>query len=797
MALRRRFMRQGSRGVSSTPWSTGSFSGALVVLVAIAATALADAQQMTTPPARPPIHGRVVAAENGMALARVRILVHTTDPLAEPVLTDDDGRFMVPAPTGSASGTIRVTATKPGFAVLTASTTMTDIAARQLSLRMERGAAISGRVVDHEGEPVVSALVAVRAIAGGTEPNAAAPALTDTDDLGEFRIGGLPAGRYTVTTLGAPADERSSLTRLHERLQQDSATPLPAPAGTPSTIDLRAGDEVAGVDLTVSRTAPAPAVPTTAANLPPEQLGTGAIRGRVTTTSGRPLVNATVRVMKAGMAVRFAITDRQGGFMVAGLPVGAFLVQASKTGYVALEYGQTRAGTSGRTVSLRDGEARTRIDIALPGGSAVSGTVVDDRGEPVAGVTVRALQIRAVGDMTAATTAAGVRPRRTDDRGRFRLFGMLPGQYVFSAAVDAGVSSPDPRGTFGYAPIFYPGTPEIEAAWRVPVDVGLDVTDINLVFTPTRTVQVTGFAFGADGQPARSVVMFRSQRSSRIMQEPRQAPVGPDGAFSIANVPPGEYVIQVTSPPGPPSAAGVASAEFGMQYVRVSDVSPAPVTVRASAGATLEGRIVSDGGTPVPDARVWAFPTDFDRAPIVGTGPAGLTALDDGTFRIVGVTGTRRIVLLRAPPGWYLRSATVDGSDALHAPFDFGLDEKIYRNVEVVMASDAAAVTGEVLDAAGTPISDYSVVVFSIDRNQWYRNSQSMKTARPNQDGSFRIDGLPPGDYWAAALDRLDGTAGAGEWQSPELLQTLPSRAERLTVAGGEVRRMRLRLIKR
>jgi hypothetical protein len=234
-----------------------------------------------------------------------------------------------------------------------------------------------------------------------------------------------------------------------------------------------------------------------------------------------------------------------------------------------------------------------------------------------------------------------------------------------------------------------------------------------------------------------------------------------------------------------------------MQYVRVSDANPAPVTVRATAGSTLEGRLVSESGEVVAGARVWAFPTDFDRSPVIGSGPAGLTMREDGTFRIAGVTGSRRIVLQQAPPGWYLRSAMVNGVDAHTTPFDFGLEERTVRDVEVVLASDGATLAGHAVDADGAAVADYSIVVFSTDRNQWFPLSQRLKAGRPSQDGSFRIEGLPPGEYWATAVDRLEAMPGAGEWQRPELLEQLTRRAQRLTIGGGTVRRVTLPLVAR
>jgi hypothetical protein len=432
----------------------------------------------------------------------------------------------------------------------------------------------------------------------------------------------------------------------------------------------------------------------------------------------------------------------------------------------------------------------------------VTGTVIDDTGEPVAGVTVRALQLRTVGDLVMAATAPGGGARQTDDRGRYRIFGLLPGRYLISASADAGVASPDPDGTYGYAPVFYPATHDVAAASTLEIGGAGegDRTGVNLVFVRSRTHTISGFAFDAAGRAANEVVVFPSQRSSRIMLEPRRQAVAPDGAFSVSNVPAGEYVVQVIARSANTTAGpgGTAPIEFGMRYLTVSDRAPGPVTVRATRGSIVEGQIAAREGGEVPDVTLWPLPTDFDRSPIAGSGPAGFSRLEDGRFRVIGVTGPRRFEVRGAPDGWYLASLTVNGQDALNSPFDFGLEGRPFTDVEAVLSSGGAGISGRVVDARDAAITDYSVVVFAADPAQWFRSSQQLKASRSDRDGRFRFSGLPPGDYFVSALDVLEGSpGGGGEWQNPAVLEELSSRAQRITLAEREVHRGTFRLLER
>jgi hypothetical protein len=72
-----------------------------------------------------------------------------------------------------------------------------------------------------------------------------------------------------------------------------------------------------------------------------------------------------------------------------------------------------------------------------------------------------------------------------------------------------------------------------------------------------------------------------------------------------------------------------------------------------------------------------------------------------------------------------------------------------------------------------------------------------MKFARARGDGSFRVAGLPSGDYLVAAVDRIDGTADAGEWQNPRVLEQLAPAAARVSVDEGQSQTTTLRLVRR
>jgi hypothetical protein len=114
---------------------------------------------------------------------------------------------------------------------------------------------------------------------------------------------------------------------------------------------------------------------------------------------------------------------------------------------------------------------------------------------------------------------------------------------------------------------------------------------------------------------------------------------------------------------------------------------------------------------------------------------------------------------------------------------------------EVVVSNAGAIIAGHVTDNRSAPVSNYSVIVFPTDRTKWFPNSRLVKLGRPSQDGAFEVASLPPGEYWVAAVDEIQGNQNAGEWENPEVLESLATRATRVTLAERERFMTVLRLI--
>jgi hypothetical protein len=118
-------------------------------------------------------------------------------------------------------------------------------------------------------------------------------------------------------------------------------------------------------------------------------------------------------------------------------------------------------------------------------------------------------------------------------------------------------------------------------------------------------------------------------------------------------------------------------------------------------------------------------------------------------------------------------------------------------DVEIVLTTAAASVTGRVTDALGQATADYTVIIFSTSADLWYDGSRFLAVTRPKPDGTFAVANLPPGDYCVVAVDRMQGTERSGEWQDPAFLDSIAPRGARVTLGEGQVASITPRLMVR
>lgn len=550
---------------------------------------------------------------------------------------------------------------------------------------------------------------------------------------------------------------------------------------------------------------PAPAAPTstrpgmpgapprdTSARGPAAAVGTGIVRGRIVAgDTGLPLRRARVMLnAMGGGEPRVTLSDADGAFAFDALPAGRYQLRGSKARYVDGTLGARRSGTAGRPFELADGQTFDSVVLTLAAAGVITGRVLDDFGDIMPGVNVMPMRYRTINGERQLMPMG--RPHTTDDTGTFRLYGLSPGTYYVSARAEEmnrmGPAVMDATVT-GFAPTFYPGTPVEAEAQPIEVVAGAEVVaDVSLV--AARLTSVTGVVVDPSGARATGghVMTMQGGRSgTRGFGGSGGGMIKPDGTFTVSGLAPGEYVLQARPHFGTNPMFDDATTN------RRERVATASVTVSGEPIVGLRLAVVDpiripvnpifeDASAPRPE-RVHVYASSAN-----GIGGGNTAIRDDGRLSLEVVPGSYQLSASAMPP-WQVKRVAYRGREV--ELDDVDLTAEPGGRIDVVFTTRSTTVHGGVTDAAGKPVAEYTVVIFPADAGQAKRaDYRRMRTARPDQQGRFKAERLPPGDYLAAAVVELDMEGGF----DPEILDGLRPSAKPLRLREGETTTLQLTL---
>jgi hypothetical protein len=532
--------------------------------------------------------------------------------------------------------------------------------------------------------------------------------------------------------------------------------------------------------------------------------GTAEVGGIVRASAGTPAVRALVLIAGTDVGViRVTSTDAAGRFSFAGLPPGRFLIGAGKPSYLAALYGAGRPGRPGTPISLAAGQKIADMSLELTRGAVIAGHVVDEHGQPVIGARVRVLPRREVGDeITIGADAGDPAGATTDDRGAYRVFDLLPGDYVVGL---------QPRGVGGgpplvaYSSVYFPASPRANDAEIIHLAAGDERRDVDLRTSLVSLVRVDGTIAGAPGAAGNVQIQLRpsGQNAAGTVLNSQTTRPGPDGRFAFAAVPPGNYdVVARTLPPPGPQLPGGAPFVPGWATIRVSiaTAAPPPVSLTLQPPLSITGRIVFEGLSQppddVPNIRIGVRPTPGSAVPNT---PEPVLMDKNGRFTIANLTPGRYRLFVVVPPNnvtqvpdWFPRMALIGASDALDVPLTIGAGVEAH-DVSILLTDDAPEIAGTARDAGSSPVAACTVIAFSTDKRFWFPQSRRIVVRQCGGDGLFVFGlaaGLPPGEYYVAALPDL----GPGEQFDSVLLSELAKTAERVKLADGDSKTVDVRV---
>jgi hypothetical protein len=487
-------------------------------------------------------------------------------------ITDETGRFQF---ANLAPGRYNASVSKPAYLPMAygatrpgrpgTSISITGSQAVDLRIALPRGAVITGQVRDQFGEPVqgvqinVSRADAVRPV----DPTRLAGDTLTTDDRGVYRAYGLMPDEYVVSAsmglraLSLLGGDMHQLTRaeIDARLRQldlqagktavaDPQPDTPQPLSYAATfypgtsilanavrIRVAAGEERSGVDI--------PLVPVRAAR----------VSGTILASDVQPqfirptlIPAASPQALMVNPSLSGPAAD--GAFTFTNVTPGRYTLLL-RTGSSTVPYTYATADI------VVDGADISGIVLALRPSLSISGRVVFDATtlKPPENMEIlRVTLVSVTAGQPAATyvapmaNASASAPVRND--GTFRLQGVIPGSYTLQQIAFSG---------WWLRSAVVNGRDILD----FPLEVDGSSTDVTgaVVTMTDRRSELHGTLTSASGQPATefAVVVFPSDRAywrpgARRVKSVRP---GSDGAFSVPDLPAGDYLVAAVTDADP------------------------------------------------------------------------------------------------------------------------------------------------------------------------------------------------------------------------------------------------------
>jgi hypothetical protein len=508
------------------------------------------------------------------------------------------------------------------------------------------------------------------------------------------------------------------------------------------------------------------------AQTPPPATGKCRVAGQVVHFSaGTPVRKVSVRLKRfssepgvsdAPTVANYATTsDDQGRFTFSSVEPGVYWLYAARIGYLEQGYGAREPLLKGSPLRVTAGQDRDSLVIKLTPQSFVYGKVSDEDGDILPNAQV---QVYKAAWVQGRKRFVPVGEALSQDDGSFVVGNLQAGRYYLSAAQPQQDEAPPdgakPRETYGTT--YYPGVADPAAASPVDVAAAADVRGLEIRMRLARAFHIRGRAVNAaTGAPAPQAYLKLTQQDTQ--GEPGHMEVGAvagrDGSFEFRDLAPGSYLIttgsvlfattleaslpaQLGAPanPNPPSSRLV-----GRAVVQVGEQDVDNVVVPLGEGALVTGRVRMQGeepGRPSPWPGLVLSAADGQ-----GEEPIAAQVKPDGTFRIPRIVPNRYSVQVDGlPDNVYVKSVHFEGRDITGQDLD--LASGAGGALEIVLSPDAAGIAGIVRAADGEAAAGATVQVCAGD--------DTVKYVSSDENGQYKVGGLPPGDYRVLAWEEVD-----------------------------------------
>ena len=529
-----------------------------------------------------------------------------------------------------------------------------------------------------------------------------------------------------------------------------------------------------------------------AASVAAQTPSSGAITGQVVAEDGKALADVTVFLSTPGTdrlrgVSRTTTTDGNGNFQFANLADRSYIITAfGQKGYVI----KSPVTAEQMPVRYRPGD---NVTITMTRGGVITGRVANASGDPLINISVAAIRVRdAEGNKTGIITGSGASPRPTDDRGVYRLYGLLPGTYVVVANSSSPSFNGAPSPYYGETPTYHPSSTRDTAA-EVKVASGDEATGIDIRYRGDAGHAVSGKVSGG-GESSEAYygasVALRNVATETIAGSSYVQQSQGESAFAIYGIPDGEY--ELTANRGNSDSSDFFYAEPRRVTIKGADV--ASIELRLMPMATVAGRVTIEKSPDVCDAKLKpgledlsVFATRDEKADASASTSSrnisrNSSADEKGEFKIISlVPGRYRLHTRAANENWFVKfiggppsastakpaagkpaasspaaGSPAAGSDLARVSLSLKSGEK-FTGVTVTIANGGASLRGNVTAKEGTKLPlrlrVYLVPAEATAADDVLRYAERLT----DNTGLFAFTNVAPGKYWLLARVVSDG----------------------------------------
>jgi protocatechuate 3,4-dioxygenase beta subunit len=481
----------------------------------------------------------------------------------------------------------------------------------------------------------------------------------------------------------------------------------------------------------------------------PKKPVTGSVSGRVT-LHGKGAAGIIVGVRNTDFSAQplpaiKATTDSEGNYRITGIPAGSYQVSPMAPAYVVTDLVAARA--RGRTLLLSEGEDVQEVDFSLERGGVIAGRVTDAAGRPVVEeqlTLVTADQNKQNQQMLGPGLGSGA---QTDDRGVYRIYGLVPGQYKISVGRDNDTYySTTGVGRVAYKRTFYPDATDPAQAKVIEVTEGSEATDIDI----TLGQALPGFVASGrvvDGETGRPVSLRLGLR--RVLNNDyaginASVSANSQGEFRLENITPGKYVVLILPVQGIEMRADPVSFDVVDQDVN-------GLLVKTFKGLSVSGNVIIEGkpdsslAAKLAELRLYAYVRNEGASPGFGhSSPFNA----DGSFRIGGLSPGTANFTLGSQEGRPLVNFSISRveRDGVVQPRGLELNsgEPQVTGVKIFLSYGTGSVRGEVKMENG-PLPVGGRVMVSLKKLG--EAESNFRSYIPDLRGHFLIEGVSAGEY--------------------------------------------------